>query len=456
MMWRSRRLQHQLFLWLGLTSLATVLAAGLALRGLEPAWQRRSQQLSGFAAGQFAERWTEPAARRDLAEKVAEAFEATLILSDAGGAELERVGSGQCRGPGQTLQVTRAGSALGSVRICLPVVRRFGLSLLAVLGSACLVLWASAALVARRLVRPLSVLIATTREIGSGNLAARVRLGRHQHGELALLAESVNDMAQRIERQLRDQRELLAAVSHEVRSPLARLRIASELLRSSVEPDAVEETAAGVAGLEAGGETGVTRGGAETRPRPRGPACATALDALEREVNELDVLVGKLLANSRLDFELLSRTSLAAAELFADVLVRRQLNPGLLRDESGGRLASLDATLIERALDNLLENALHHGGGVHRCGVRLMPAGAGGARESLVFEVCDAGPGFSPDALSRAFEPFYRSTVPGRGARGSLGLGLALVQRIARAHGGRAWAENVANGGARVSFSVAL
>lgn len=442
----ARRLQHQLFLWLGMTSLATVLAAGLVLRGLEPSWQRRSQQLSGFAAAQFAERWAEPAARRSLAEKVAEAFEATLILSDAGGAELERVGSGQCRGPQQTLQVTRAGNTLGSVRICLPVVRRFGLSLLAVLGSACLVLWASAALVARRLVRPLSMLIATTREIGSGNLAARVRLGRHQQGELALLAESVNDMAQRIERQLRDQRELLAAVSHEVRSPLARLRIASELLRSAAEHDAAEQGSGKSAPPGVAAARGAERGG---------PANTAVLDALEREVNELDLLVGKLLASSRLDFELLSRTPLAAAQLFADVLVRRQLSPGLLRDETGGRQWSLDATLIERALDNLLENAEHHGRGVQSCSVRLAPPGPGAARESLVFEVSDSGPGFSSDALSRAFEAFYRATAP-VGAHASLGLGLALVQRIAHAHGGRAWAENVAAGGARVSFSVAL
>jgi signal transduction histidine kinase len=181
-------------------------------------------------------------------------------------------------------------------------------------------------------------------------------------------------------------------------------------------------------------------------------------------VNELDVLVGKLLASSRLDFETLSRTPLAAGPIFADVLSRRQLSPALLQDESGGRVASLDATLIARALDNLLENAELHGGGARSCAVRLAPAGgavrASGAapstRESLVFEVCDDGPGFPPQALSRAFEAFYRSAAPSRGAHGSLGLGLALVHRIARAHGGRAWAENLAGGGARVCFSVAL
>ena len=149
----------------------------------------------------------------------------------------------------------------------------------------------------------------------------------------------------------------------------------------------------------------------------------------------------------------------SASLIVTDVLARRKLSPGLLHDESGGKLASLDATLIARALDNLLDNAEHHGGGVRSCAVRIEPgkssAGAA-ARESLVFEVCDGGPGFTREALARGFEAFYRSAVPSRPSHGSLGLGLALVERIARAHGGRAWAENTPGGGARVSFSVAL
>jgi two-component system OmpR family sensor kinase len=151
-----------------------------------------------------------------------------------------------------------------------------------------------------------------------------------------------------------------------------------------------------------------------------------------------------------------------AAELFADVLARRKLSPELLSDATQSRRVALDPTLIARALDNLLDNAERHGRGAVRCRayVEAAPAGAAAsarsAPEQLVFEVCDAGPGFVPAALPRVFEAFYRSGQHSHAESTSLGLGLALVQRIARAHSGRAWAENLPGGGARVAFSVAV
>jgi two-component system, OmpR family, sensor kinase len=278
------------------------------------------------------------------------------------------------------------------------------------------VLWTAAALLAHRLARPFSLLIDTTREIGSGNLSARVRLGRHQHGELRLLAESVNDMASRIERQMKDQRELLAAVSHEVRSPLARLRLSAEILRAD-------------------------------------PTNAPALDSIELEVVELDALVGQLLASSRLDFETLSQQEVRLGDLFRQVLSRHQIPASTLDDQSQNTAARVDTTLIARALDNLLDNAVRHGGAVAGCRLRLSAVATGG---ELVFEVRDSGSGFAPHVLPNVFEAFYRGPGTSSGAPASLGLGLALVRRIALAHGGKAWAENVPGGGALVAFSVLI
>ncbi|MGE3670156.1 MAG: sensor histidine kinase, partial [Polyangiaceae bacterium] len=99
-------------------------------------------------------------------------------------------------------------------------------------------------------------------------------------------------------------------------------------------------------------------------------------------------------------------------------------------------------TLIARALANLLENARRHAGGVDR--IELEPTAEG----SLLVRVLDAGPGFPEDELERAFQAFHRR----RG--GGLGLGLALVRRIAEAHGGKAWAENRPEGGAQVCLEL--
>jgi two-component system OmpR family sensor kinase len=101
----------------------------------------------------------------------------------------------------------------------------------------------------------------------------------------------------------------------------------------------------------------------------------------------------------------------------------------------------VDPTLIGRALANLLENAAGHGRGVERLALTRMREGARGER--VRFEVNDRGPGFEANVLEHAFEAFYssRSSETAKES-GSLGLGLALVARIARAHGGRAFAEN--------------
>jgi signal transduction histidine kinase len=238
-----------------------------------------------------------------------------------------------------------------------------------------------------------------------------VRLTRHQPGEVGALAEAVNDMASRIEKQLRDQRELLAAVSHEIRSPLARLRVLAELLQDD-----------------------------------EGVPDAERLRSLEREVLEIDELVGKLLASSRLDFDAIDLKPLPANAAAERALESAGLSPELLDDRSQGAMLEADATLLVRALGNLLDNAQTHGNGVSRLSLSL-------DHELVVFEVIDQGPGFANDDLPRVFEPFIRK---GQRGHGSLGLGLSLVERIAVAHGGHAFAYNRAGSGASVGVKLPL
>lgn len=396
------RLQRRLFWWFGLTTFVTCLVSFGVMRLVSPdlhGLRKDLQRVEHFAAGRFERVWDDPAARHELTLAAAEAFDASLSVRDAGGRLLEEVGDA-CRSANVIVEVRRGEALLGSVSGCARHSRGPDWwAVLAALSAAFLTIWAATGKLAYHITRPLQDLTRVTRELGEGKLESRVRLGHHHKGEIGILAESINEMAKRIERQLRDQRELLAGVSHEIRSPLARLRVLSELLQS----------AAPSADLHA---------------------------KIEREVAEIDELVGKLLASSRLDFGALELQLLCARDVARRALERAGLSPALLRDDSDGASIRGDATLLSRALGNLLENAQHHAGGVEALTLR-----ADGGR--VFFEVLDAGPGLNEDALAHGFDPFFRGARDGQvSSRGALGLGLSLVRRIARAHRGDASIEN--------------
>ncbi|WP_438019278.1 HAMP domain-containing sensor histidine kinase [Sorangium sp. So ce315] len=418
----NARLHRRIFMWFGATILITAVAAVATTVAIDrvgnSGWRREHARAQSFVGHQFQRVWGDPVARDALARVIAEDFDTDLELLDATGRRLARYGQ-PCRAHALVAPVRGEGGPLGTVLLCPGRGRsgaplRFALPLLAVT----FVLWAASGLISRRLARPLVDLAHVAHEIGAGKLSSRVRLDCHGQGEVSVVAEAVNDMAARIERQLADQRELLAAVSHELRTPLARIRLLTEMARGDGAPS------------------------------------ASVLDDLDREVMEIDALVGDLLASSRLDFAALTLTRLDPAEAAVRALERAGLDPALLEVAEQTPAFEADATLLARALANLLENARAHGGGADRLRVR-----PGGPR-SVVFEVEDRGPGFAEGEETRIFEPFFRrERAQGShdGAeRGSLGLGLTLCKRIAEAHGGRAFAERREGGGARVGIELAL
>ncbi|MDI1484440.1 HAMP domain-containing sensor histidine kinase [Polyangium sp. y55x31] len=412
------RLQRRLFLWFGVAILLSGVAFSIVMLLVSapggPAWAREVGRARVFLGARFGEVWNDDRARDALARAIAQDLDVTVILREPNGSELQAFGHG-CGRKAWTLEApaVREGHRLGIVTICAERTRTAGpLRWLAPLVAASVILWALSGTVARRLSRPLEELARVAGEIGRGNYGARARMGRHVHGEAVVLSMAMNEMAARIERQMSDQRELLAAVSHELRTPLARIRLLTELTRDGVN---VQKN----------------------------------LDELDREVFEIDALVGDLLAQSRLDFTALAKEQLDPVETGLRALDRAGVGAEALVVEGKPESILADPTLFARALANLLDNAKKHGGGVVALRITALPG-------VVAFEVEDAGRGLEPGEERRIFEPFYRRPDEKAREQGSLGLGLALVSRIAEAHGGRARAANREEGGARIGLEVPI
>jgi signal transduction histidine kinase len=410
-------LRRRLFLWFGaIIFVAMALTVSLVhiinrVDARSHAWQHAAHGALAFVAGRFAAVWDDPAARAALAQELATETGLGVQLVDADGRVV--AGADVCDSWSPvTADVRHGGRVVGAVRACAPVGMGTGPGwhLFLPVVVVALVLWAGTGKIARRLSRPLVEVTRVAREIGAGKLTSRVALGRRDTGEFRHLAWAINDMASKLEKQIAHQRTLLAVVSHELRTPLARLRVLVELAREA-------------------------------------PAWQPSLwEGFEREVADIDALVGDLLASARLDFTALALDGLSGREVARRALERAELPPEALDDARTDDALRADPTLLARALANLLENAKKHGGGVAR--LRLRHEG-----EHTLFEVDDRGPGIPADA-AKLFEMFYQGAGAQTRDPTSLGLGLSLVRRIAEAHGGRTFAANVPDGGARIGFSV--
>ena len=398
-------MRHVIFRWLLAVALAFSLIMPALMYVLVPDAHpfRALSRVQDFVAQQIAAQWQRPQERQQVLQRAAAIFHTRLELQEHG-RTIAEAGPG-CDGHTWTVPVTRAGQQLGAMTICRPGGHPH-LRMLVMILVVMIVLWLVAGRIAARISRPLAQLSHVAGRIGGGDFTARTHKGHHRVMEIRALASTLDDMAQRLERQQEEHRELLAAVSHELRSPLTRMRVALEIAEQR-----------------------------HTDPK--------LIASLQEEISNADRLVSDMLANARLDFQHLERAPLSLANLAQTALQRRQQQGVQLEIGFTGTVPG-DANLLARALDNLLDNATRHGTGPTH--IRIY-------RDSdLVFiDVCDDGPGFAAETLPHVFKSFYRSA---QGGVQGLGLGLSLVQRIAQAHGGHAHAENGPHGGACVGIGL--
>jgi signal transduction histidine kinase len=264
---------------------------------------------------------------------------------------------------------------------------------LAVLGLVVVLLLGSY-LASRRITRRLEQLEQGVTRFGAGELSARVPVKGCD--EVAQLALAFNRSFERISGLLRQQRRMLQSASHELRSPLARLRMAFELLP-------------------------------EAEPAEQARLSSSA----ERDIADLDELISDLLLAGRLsdselpkEFVTLSLRSIVAQETER---VAAGFEPSLLADDEL-QLAG-NARMLKSLVRNLLENAKRYG----REPVRASLSREGG---QICLRVDDQGAPLSESERERIFEPFYRPDGHREGKDGGVGLGLALVRSIAEHHGG--------------------
>ncbi|MDQ8024087.1 MAG: HAMP domain-containing sensor histidine kinase [Moraxellaceae bacterium] len=259
--------------------------------------------------------------------------------------------------------------------------------------------------VSRRLTRRIERLQAQADAWGEGRLSARMAIDGCD--EVTELASRFNQAADRVEALVNSQRAMLASASHELRSPLARIRMAIDLI-------------------------------GEDRPDLQAQ--------IARDIAELDALIGDLLLASRLADET-PRLNLGTVDLL-----------GLAAEEAaradasaGGEAVSLqgDARLLRHMVRNLLDNARRYAPGSPIEVEVVQDAGR------ILLRVLDRGPGVPQEECEKIFEPFYRIAGSAERGEGS-GYGLALVRRIARLHGGDARCVPRPGGGASFEISLPL
>jgi signal transduction histidine kinase len=447
---RHRSLRSRLFSWFFGAIVLALLTGALVVSTTRPEPVAGAELLAHNVGARLAATWDNPLATQAYLDEVRDVtgFDVRLVRDPR-------------RLPRHVLRVAERGGAIapdGAQHIFVPVVRggalegalemerlsprsvpwawwRFALALFLVVAA----LSAMAGGVANQMARPLERLAQAADRFGAGDLAFRTDVAgggrRWVAQEVRDVAVRFNRMAERIEAMVRGQRELLGAISHELRSPLGRARVALEIARDRLPREAGDSD-------------------------DRSPGAA--LDDVEKQLGGVDSILGDLLDVARTGLADLRKENRGVVDWLRTRIADEPSPPAIELAaglEEQRLTVAFDPALLARALQNLLVNARAHGHPPQRpIAIRVSRHG-----DRVRVAVRDRGPGFPDGFAERAFEPFVRAEAsrarPAEGA--GYGLGLTLVRRIIEAHGGRVSAQNVTGeggepGGAEICFDLPL
>lgn len=288
-----------------------------------------------------------------------------------------------------------------------------------VLSSAIIAAALTALLLARYLSSPIVKLQQASRGLAAGALDTRVgRPFNRRSDEVGTLARDFDAMADKLQALIMDKEALLRDVSHELRSPLARMRVGLALAQRKANTESQRD-----------------------------------LDRLEQEVERLDELVGQIMTLTRLRTQTaMQREPVDLVELVGEVVENARFeHPNAAVRFEHGDVPQIEGNPDElySATENVVRNALNHSLSDPAVNVGLRREG-----DRLLITVADRGPGVPEDALEKIFEPFYQADNSRDHQRSGQGLGLSITASVLQRHGGRVSAENRDGGGLTVRLEL--
>lgn len=274
-------------------------------------------------------------------------------------------------------------------------------------------------LFSRSIVSPIRALRDTADSIGKGKLDSRVQVHTERNDELGELIYDFNNMAQQLESLMGGQKRLLADISHELRSPLTRLSLATGLVRDCSEEKREEY-----------------------------------LNRIDKEAGLLDEMIASVLMLSRLENQQqhLDKSLISIADLITPTLQDAEFEAqgvakSLVVDELPMVSVEVDKKILVSAIDNIIRNAIRHAQSQVSVSVRC-------EHNKVLFVIKDDGPGVPDYIIEKLTEPFFRHSESRARASGGAGLGLAIAQKAMLAHGGKLQLQNGQERGLEVTMSL--